>query len=76
MIRRQCRRGATVGADKGYDTHHSVGGCRKAGVALHVAAKRTIYGLPRYCKTILRMFRTSPAATIYPAYCAARRLRP
>ncbi|AWI79581.1 IS5/IS1182 family transposase [Parazoarcus communis] len=41
MIRRQCRRGATVGADKGYDTHDFVAGCRKAGVTPHVAAKRT-----------------------------------
>ena len=41
MIRRQCRRGATVGADKGYDTRDFVTGCRSAGVTPHVAAKRT-----------------------------------
>lgn len=35
------QRGATLGADKGYDTHDFVAGCRKAGVTPHVAAKRT-----------------------------------
>jgi transposase len=40
MIRRRCRRGATVGADKAYDTRDFVRGCRKAGVTPHVAAKR------------------------------------
>lgn len=41
LIRRQCRRGATVGADKGYDTRDFVTGCRSAGVTPHVATKRT-----------------------------------
>lgn len=53
MIRRQSRRGAAVGADKGYDRHHIVGGCRKAGVALHIAAKRTCSALALDGRTTL-----------------------
>lgn len=41
MIRRSCRRGATIGADKGYDTADFVKRCQKAGVVPHVARKRT-----------------------------------
>jgi IS5 family transposase len=33
--------GATVGADKGYDTADFVAGCRQLGVTPHVAQKRT-----------------------------------
>ena len=40
MIRRSCSRGGTVGADRGYDTREFVSGCRKLGVAPHVARKR------------------------------------
>ncbi|HEX2796227.1 MAG TPA: IS5 family transposase [Immundisolibacter sp.] len=35
------RRGATVGADKGYDTADFVAGCRTLGVTPHVARKKT-----------------------------------
>ncbi len=45
IIRRQCRRGSTVGADKGYDTRDFVTGCRKAGVTPRTAAKRTGWAL-------------------------------
>jgi hypothetical protein len=35
------KRGATVGADKGYDTAEFVAGCRKLAVTPHVARKKT-----------------------------------
>jgi len=41
MIRRHCKPGATVGADKGYDTTDFVNGCRKARVTPHVARKKS-----------------------------------
>jgi transposase len=40
MIARRCRQGATIGADRGYDTREFVAACRKVGVAAHVARKR------------------------------------
>lgn len=47
MIRRNCRRGATVGADKGYDTKDFVKGCRDAGVTPHVASKKAKSAIDR-----------------------------
>lgn len=41
LLARHARRGATVGADKGYDTAEFVAGCRKLGVTPHVARKKT-----------------------------------
>ena len=41
LLARHARRGATVGADKGYDTADFVAGCRKLGVTPHVARKKT-----------------------------------
>lgn len=41
LLARHARRGATVGADKGYDTADFVAGCRRLGVTPHVARKKT-----------------------------------
>jgi transposase len=41
LLARHARRGATVGADKGYDTADFVAGCRTLGVTPHVARKKT-----------------------------------
>jgi transposase len=41
LLGRHARRGATVGADKGYDTADFVAGCRTLGVTPHVARKKT-----------------------------------
>ena len=41
LLARNARRGSTVGADKGYDTHDFVRGCRKLGVTPHVASKKS-----------------------------------
>ncbi len=40
MIRRRCRPGNTLGADRGYDTRDFVSSCRRAGVTPHVARKK------------------------------------
>ena len=41
LLARHAKRGATVGADKGYDTADFVAGCRRLGVTPHVARKKT-----------------------------------
>ncbi len=41
LLAKHARRGATVGADKGYDTAGFVAGCRKLGITPHVARKKT-----------------------------------
>ncbi|HXH10808.1 MAG TPA: IS5 family transposase, partial [Alphaproteobacteria bacterium] len=41
LLAKHARRGATVGADKGYDTADFVAGCRALGVTPHVARKKT-----------------------------------
>lgn len=41
LLGKHAKRGATVGADKGYDTANFVAGCRKLGVTPHVARKKT-----------------------------------
>ncbi len=38
---KHARHGATVGADKGYDTQDFVSGCRKLGVTPYVVRKKT-----------------------------------
>jgi transposase len=41
LLAKHAKRGATVGADKGYDTANFVKGCRKLGVTPHVARKKS-----------------------------------
>ena len=41
LLARHAKRGAMVGADKGYDTADFVAGCSKIGVTPHVAKKKT-----------------------------------
>ena len=41
MIRRSVKKGATVGADKGYDTEEFVRGVERLGIRAHVARKST-----------------------------------
>jgi IS5 family transposase len=40
LLAKHAKRGATVGAAKGYDTADFVAGCRKLGVTPHVARKK------------------------------------
>jgi IS5 family transposase len=42
LLAKHAKRGAAVGADKGYDTADFVAGCRKVGVTPHVARKKTV----------------------------------
>ena len=41
LLLRNAKKGSTVGADEGYDTHAFVNGCRDLGITPHVARKRT-----------------------------------